>query len=88
MKTYCIDVNNLILIRNISGLTQKQFAEKTGYCSGYIQAMEKGKYPVNEKFIKNLYVAVISQNFFQDNLKGLLQEIEMITEENSKAGEL
>ena len=50
--------------------------------------MEKGKYPVNEKFIKNLYMAVISQSFFQENLKGLLQEIEMITEENSKAGEL
>lgn len=88
MKTYCIDVNNLILIRNISGLTQKQFADRTGYSSGYIQAMEKGKYPVNEKFIKNLYIAVIGQNFFQENLKGLLHEIEMITEENTKAGEL
>jgi len=84
LKTYCIDVNNLILIRNISGLTQKQFAEKTGYCSGYIQAMEKGKYPVNEKFIKNLYMAVISQNFFQDNLRGLLDEIEIITEESRR----
>jgi transcriptional regulator with XRE-family HTH domain len=84
VKTYCIDVNNLILIRNISGLTQKQFAEKTGYCSGYIQAMEKGKYPVNEKFIKNLYMAVISQNFFQDNLRGLLDEIEIITEESRR----
>lgn len=58
-----MDKKDLLAVRSLLGLTQKELAQRVGYSYSYIKMVESGRAPVTIQFVERVYKEVLNDEY-------------------------